>query len=80
MKLIKTIKSSFATIKIYDLGKSSSKCGSSFDRKIEIVQTLENGQESTCRYRGNWSIDYDGEVKISKAVKPYSTKCKGFDY
>ena len=80
MKLIKTIERSFATIKYYDLGKAYSKYESSFDRKIEVVQTLETGQESKCRYRGKWSIDYDGDVRVSTSSKPYSTKCKGYDY
>ena len=80
MKLIKTIQRSFATIEYYDLGKTTSKFESSFDRKIEVVQTLETGQESKCRYRGTWSVDYDGDVRISTASKPYSTKCKGYDY
>ena len=80
MKLIKTIQRSFATIEYYDLGKTTSKFEGGFDRKIEVVQTLETGQESKCRYRGTWSVDYDGDVRISTASKPYSTKCKGYDY
>tara|TARA_R110000787_G_scaffold33709_1_gene88075 strand:- start:651 stop:893 length:243 start_codon:yes stop_codon:yes gene_type:complete len=80
MKLIKTIERSFATIKYYDLGKTTSKFGGGFDRKIEVIQTLDTGQESMCRYRGTWSVDFDGDVRIELSPKAYSTKCKGFDY
>ena len=80
MKHIKTIDWGFAKKEYYDLGKTTSKFEGGFDRKILEISTLENGQESKCRYRGTWSVDYDGEIKVSTAVKPYSTKCKGFDY
>jgi hypothetical protein len=80
MKLIKTIDQGFATIKYYDLGKTTSKFQGGFDRKIEVVQTLDTGQESKCRHRGTWCVDYEGVVRIELASKPYSTKCKGFDY
>lgn len=80
MKLIKTIDQGFATIKYYDLGKTASKFQGGFDRKIEVIQTLDTGQESKCRHRGTWSVDYDGSVRIELASKPYSTKCKGFNY
>jgi hypothetical protein len=80
MKHIKTIDWGFAKKEYFDLGKTTSKFEGGFDRKILEISTLNNGQQSMNRYRGTWVLDCDGEIKISTAVKPYSTKCKGFDY
>ena len=80
MKHIKTIDLGFAKKEYFDLGKTTSKFEGGFDRKILEISTLDNGMQSMNRYRGTWSVDYDGEIKISTASKPYSTKCKGFDY
>ena len=80
MKLVKTISSGWATTKYYDLGKTSSKFGGGFDRKILVVTLLETGQETKSRYRGSIEVEVDGNVVIETAVKPYSEKMKGFDY
>jgi len=80
MKLIKTKDFGFSTIEIYDLGKSTSKGFGDNTRKLMFIQTLETGQQSKCRYIGSYFTDYDGELKINKTDKPYSTKVKGFDY
>ena len=80
MQHIKTLDFGFAKKEYYGLGKTTSKFEGGFDRKILEISTLDNGQESQCRYRGTWSVDYDGEIRINTATKPYSTKVKGFDY
>tara|TARA_R110002072_G_scaffold293365_1_gene462636 strand:- start:66 stop:308 length:243 start_codon:yes stop_codon:yes gene_type:complete len=80
MKLVKTIDKGWVVKKYYDLGATSSKYVSGFDRKILIETLLETGQESKCRYRGSIKVDYDGDIRIETSTKPYSTKCKGFDY
>jgi hypothetical protein len=78
MKLIKTVDWGFSKTDYYDLGASTSKFG--FNRKILVVNLLETGQESKSRYRGNIEVEYDGNIRIETAVKPYSTKVKGYDY
>lgn len=80
MKLIKEQDHGFSTTKTYDLGKSTSKGFGDNTRKILVVIELETGQETQERYIGSYTTDYDGEVRINKAVKPYSTKVKGYDY
>tara|TARA_R110002074_G_scaffold244672_2_gene416476 strand:- start:59 stop:301 length:243 start_codon:yes stop_codon:yes gene_type:complete len=80
MKLVKTIDNGWAITKYYDLGASATKFGGSFDRKILVVNLLETGQESKSRYRGSIEVEYNGNVRIETAIKPYSEKVKGFDY
>ena len=80
MKLIKEQDHGFSTRKVYDLGKSTSIGFGDNIRKLLVVTELETGQGSQQRYIGSYSFDYDGEVRINKAVKPYSTKVKGYDY
>lgn len=80
MKLIKEQDFGFATRKVYDLGKSTSKGFGDNTRKLLVVSELEGGRGSQQRYIGSYSVDYDGEVRINKAVNPYSIKVKGFDY
>ena len=80
MKLIKEQDFGFSTKKVYDLGKSTAKGWGDNARKLMVVTWLETGQESECRYIGNYTIDSDGDVRLNLSVKPYSTKIKGYDY
>ena len=80
MKLIKEQDFGFSTKKIYDLGKSSAKGWGNNPRKLLVVTWLESGQESECRYIGNYTIDSEGDLRLNLSVKPYSTKIKGYDY
>tara|TARA_R100001086_G_scaffold69376_1_gene33026 strand:- start:2531 stop:2773 length:243 start_codon:yes stop_codon:yes gene_type:complete len=80
MKLIKTQDFGFSNRKVYDLGKSTAKGWGDNPRKILVVTWLETGQETECRYTGNYTTDYDGDVRLNLAQKPYSTKVKGYDY
>jgi len=80
MKLIKDQDFGFATRKVYDLGKSTAKGWGDNPRKILIVTELETGQGSKERFVGRYYVEYDGNVRIETATKPYNVKIKGYDY